>query len=136
MCALLCSVAGGLPIAHGQAKAGQVYADPDGLMPEKPAAVANAANHALTSSERSVLCPKGRGFITFRLQVDGAGQIETITAVELHLAAREVPIPMLAKMKERIRQDVISHVPDVDKPPTRNRWRRQSYTIPLRVFCP
>lgn len=125
----------GLPGAYGQAKANRVYSDPDEMRLLVPTAVAQAANHALTAAERGVLCRKGRGFIQFRFQVDGTGRIQTITGVQLYQAAQEVPAPMLAKMKERIRQDVVYHVPDVDKPPTSSRWRRPSYTIPLAVFC-
>lgn len=125
----------GLPCAYGQVKASRVYSDPDEMRLLVPTAVAQAANHALTATERGILCRKGRGFIEFRFQVDGTGRIQTITGVQLYQAAREVPAPMLVKMKERIRQDVFFHVPDVDKPPTSSRWRRPSYTIPLAVFC-
>ena len=92
-------------------------------------------NHALAATERALLCRKGRGFIEFRFQVDGTGRIQAITGVQLYQAARVVSAPMLAKMKERIRQDVVYHIPDVDKPPKSSRWRRPSYTIPLTVFC-
>ena len=105
------------------------------MRPLVPTALAQAANHALTATERAVLCRQGRGFIEFRFQVDGTGRIQSITGVQLYQAAQAVPAPMLAKMKERIRQDVIFHVPDVDKPPSSSRWRRPSYTIPLAVFC-
>ena len=131
----LLGIGGGLPGAHGQAKANHVYSDPDEMRLLVPTAVAQAANHALTATERAALCRRGRGFIEFRFQVDGTGRIQTITGVKLSQAAQGVPAPMLAKMKERIRQDVVYHVPDVDKPPTSSRWRRPSYTIPLAVFC-
>ncbi|UOQ98700.1 hypothetical protein MUN81_04220 [Hymenobacter sp. 5317J-9] len=133
--AVLFSCAGGLLSAYGQTKANQVYSDPDEMRPLVPSAVAQAANHALSSAERVTLCRKGRGFIEFRFQVDGNGRIEDITGVRLYKAAREVPMPLLAKMKERVRQDVVFHVPVVDKPSAMSRWRRPSYTIPLTVFC-
>ena len=121
--------------AYGQAKADRVCSDPDEMRLLVPTAVAQAANHALTTTERAVLCRQGRGFIEFRFEVDGNGRIQSITGVQLHQAAQAVPAPMLAKMKERIRQDVIFHVPDVNKLPTSNHWRRPSYTLPLAVFC-
>ncbi|HEX8658107.1 MAG TPA: hypothetical protein VF690_11250 [Hymenobacter sp.] len=49
-----------------------------------------------------MLCRKGRGFISFRCQVDGTGRIESITAVQLYQAARMVPVSLLAKLKERV----------------------------------
>ena len=121
--------------AYVQAKADRVYSDPDEMRLLVPTAVAQAANHALTTTERAVLCRQGRGFIEFWCEVDGNGRIQSITGVLLYQAARAVPAPMLAKMKERIRQDVIFHVPDVNKLPTSNHWRRPSYTLPLAVFC-
>lgn len=125
----------GLPNAYGQTKANRAYSDPDEMRLVVPTAVAQAANHALMATERAMLCRKGRGFIEFRFQVDGTGRIQAITGVQLYQAARAVPAPMLAKMKERIRQEVVFHVPDVDKPSTSSRWRRPSYTIPLAIFC-
>ena len=133
--ATLFGFGGGLPGAYGQAKVNRIYSDPDEMRLLVPTAVAQAATHALAATERAVLCRKDRGFIEFRFQVDGNGRIQTITGVQLYQAAREVPAPMLAKMKERIRQDAIFHVPDVDKPPKMSRWRRPSYVLPLAVFC-
>ena len=132
---LFCGSAAGLPRAYGQTKGNQVYSDPDEMRLLVPTVVAQAATHALTATERAVLCRKGRGFIEFRFQVDGRGRIQSITGGQLHQAAREIPALMLAKMKERIRQDIVFHVPNVDKPSTSSRWRRPSYTIPLAVFC-
>jgi len=132
---LFCGSAASLPSAYGQTKDNQVYSDPDEMRLLVRTVVAQAANHALTATERAALCRQGRGFIEFRLQVDGRGRIQSITGVQLHQAARKIPAPMLAKMKERIRQDVVFHVPDVDKPSPSSRWRRPSYTIPLVVFC-
>ena len=125
----------GLPCAHGQTKANRAYSDPDEMRLLVPTGVAQAAKRALTSPERAVLCRKGRGFIEFRFQVNGNGRIEAITGVRLYQAAQAVPTSLLAKMKERIRQDVVFHVPDVDKPAAMSRWRRPSYTIPLVIFC-
>ena len=131
----LSGFAAGLPGAHGQAIGNRVYFDPDEMRLLVPTAVTQGANHALSSTERAVLCRKGQDFIKFRFQVDGNGRIEAITGVRLYQAARGGPTPMLAKMKERIRQDAVFHVPAVDKAPARSRWRRPSYIIPLAIFC-
>ena len=125
----------GLPSAYGQTTANRVYSDPDEMRLLEPTSVTQAANQAFSSTERAALCRKGRGFITFRCQVNGTGRIESITAVQLDQAASTVPAPMLAKLKERVRRDVLFHVPAVDKPPKMAKWRKPSVTIPLAVFC-
>ena len=87
--AVLFSFAGGLPSAHGQAKANDVFTDPDEMRLLVPTSVAHAANLALSPTERAWLCAKGRGFIEFRFQVDGKGRVEAITGVRLHQAAQD-----------------------------------------------
>uniref|UniRef100_UPI003CF88341 hypothetical protein n=1 Tax=Hymenobacter sp. B1770 TaxID=1718788 RepID=UPI003CF88341 len=132
---ILFGFAAGVPGAYGQATVNQAYSDPDEMRLLDRTSVTRAAHQALSSSERAVLCRKGRGFISFSCQVDGTGRIEAITAVQLYQAAKEVPAPMLAKLQERVRRDVLFHVPAVDRPPNMGKWRRPGVVIPLAVFC-
>ncbi|HEX8330797.1 MAG TPA: hypothetical protein VF629_24915 [Hymenobacter sp.] len=132
---IFCGLAAGWPRAYGQATDNRAYSDPDEMRPLVRTSVTRAAHQALSSSEQAVLCRKGRGFISFRCQVDGSGRIEAITAVQLYQAAKQVPAPMLAKLQERVRRDVLFHVPAVDRPPNMGKWRRSSVIIPLAVFC-
>lgn len=88
--------------AYGQTTVNRVYSDPDEMRLLGQTSITQTANHALSSTERAMLCRKGRGFISFRCQVDGTGRIESITAVQLYQAARMVPVSLLAKLKERV----------------------------------
>lgn len=127
--------AAGLTSAYGQTEANQVFSDPDEMRLLVRTSVTDAANQTLSSTERAMLCRKGRGFISFGCQVDGSGRIEAITAVKLYQAARQVPAPILAKLQKRVCRDVLFHVPAVDRPPSMGKWRRPSVVIPLALFC-
>jgi len=120
---------------HEQATADEVFSEPDEIRFANPREVTKAALEAFSASEQLALCQRGKGFIMLGCQIDTAGRIEAITNIKLHQAARSLPISLLSKMKESVRQNGVFYVPKAYKTPKMSPFRRASVGIPLRSYC-
>lgn len=130
-----CCVLGSWQRTYGQTTANIPYSDPDEVHLADPLALVKAGRKAFSASERVALCQKGRGFITLACQVDSNGRIQAITGVTLRQAAQSLSPALLKRWKESVLQQVIFHMPAVDKRPHMSRYRRPSIVMPLRAFC-